>query len=440
MSNTLRANIVCSALDLPPLDLLPLYLTLAARRILNIMAALAMFALIALPARGADAVRISLFVLFKPQVFEARIATGEAAALDTGRLSGSQAIAPGQLIEIRLVGQSLNIVISDSFGRIRQSLSSTEARITPAGSTALELILPGKMKRVVRGSLSISAAEGSRSSALKIILTTDRESAVASVAAAEIGGKRAPEAIKALAVAVRTFMLSHLGRHADEGFDFCDTTHCQFYRGEADLSAEVASPVVASAVAITKGEYLSFEGNPIETYFTAACGGQTITPEMAWGGASGKAYPYRRVICRWCRDSQFAHWHRSTSETLAFDALSTAAGFRLSRAAELIADAEEPDGFVRSVIIKDRGRRLKMTADQFRRAIGRKLGWNTVLSPTFTIERRGRKIIFHGRGFGSQVGLCLAGAVAQAEAGRGYREILRFYYPQTEIADRLTNE
>jgi stage II sporulation protein D len=430
MSNTIRAIIACSALDLP----------LAARRILNLMAALAVFSLLAQPARGADSVRISLFVLFKPQVFEARIATGEAAALDTGRLSGSQAIAPGQLIEIRLVGQSLNITISDSFGRIRQSFSSTEARIIPAGSTALELILPGKMKRAVRGSLSISAGEGSRRQALKIILTTDRESAVASVAAAEIGGQRAPEAVKALAVTVRTFMLSHLGRHADEGFDFCDTTHCQFYRGESDLSAEVASPVIASAVAATKGEYLSFERSPIESYFTAACGGQTVTPEMAWGGARDQSYPYRRVACRWCRDSRYANWRRSTSEALAFDALSAAAGFRLSRAAELIADAEEPDGFVRSVTIKDRGRQFKMTADQFRRAIGRKLGWNIVLSPTFTIERRGRNIVFDGKGFGSQVGLCLAGAVAQAKAGRGYREILSYYYPQTEIKDRLTNE
>jgi stage II sporulation protein D len=74
-----------------------------------------------------------------------------------------------------------------------------------------------------------------------------------------------------------------------------------------------------------------------------------------------------------------------------------------------------------------------MTSDEFRRAIGRSLGWNTVLSPTFTIERRGPNFIFRGRGFGSQIGLCLAGASAQAAAGRGYREILSFYYPNTEL-------
>src|SRR5256885_13184337 len=41
-----------------------------------------------------------------------------------------------------------------------------------------------------------------------------------------------------------TLFRSHPNRHAGEGFDFCDTTHCQFYRGESDLAAETARPAV----------------------------------------------------------------------------------------------------------------------------------------------------------------------------------------------------
>jgi stage II sporulation protein D len=59
-----------------------------------------------------------------------------------------------------------------------------------------------------------------------------------------------------------------------------------------------------------------------------------------------------------------------------------------------------------------------------------------VLSPTFTVERRGPKFIFRGRGFGNQIGLCEAGAVAQAASGRGYRDILNFYYPGTELSEQ----
>ena len=81
-----------------------------------------------------------------------------------------------------------------------------------------------------------------------------------------------------------------------------------------------------------------------------------------------------------------------------------------------------------------------MSADEFRRVTGRRLGWNKVLSQTFTIQRRGEQVVFSGKGFGSQVGLCLAGALAQAQAGRRYEEILRFYYPRAEIRLRRRNE
>ena len=156
-------------------------------------------------------------------------------------------------------------------------------------------MLPGKLRRTVRGELTVSSRPRG---ALNVVLTTEREAVVASVVAAETEA-RTPEALKALAVVVRTFMLSHPNRHADDGFDFCDTTHCQLYRGESDLAAEVARPAVASAVAATMGEHLVFEGHVVEAYFTASCGGLTATPPMVWGGACN--YPYTRLRCDWCR-------------------------------------------------------------------------------------------------------------------------------------------
>jgi len=92
------------------------------------------------------------------------------------------------------------------------------------------------------------------------------------------------------------------------------------------------------------------------------------------------------------------------------------------------------------VSLRDSGREWTMSADEFRRATGRRLGWNVVLSGSFTVTRRGAQLIFRGRGFGSQVGLCLAGAVAQARSGRRYEEILRFYFPQAQISSRSQTE
>jgi len=226
----------------------------------------------------------------------------------------------------------------------------------------------------------------------------------------------------------------HLGRHRAEGFDFCDTTHCQLYRGEADLSVEVLTPVVAAAVVSTEGEILSFQGRAIEGHYTAACGGLSATPELVWGGKVQSGYPFRRIACEWCRTSRYCNWQRTARVQPVLDALAPAApGQRLSQSAEVVAETERPGDLVRGISIRDRGRSVELSTDEFRRRLGQRLGWNTVLSPTFSIERRGNIFIFRGRGFGSQVGLCVAGAFAQAVAGRSSRDILSFYYPQAEI-------
>ncbi|MFP5265668.1 MAG: SpoIID/LytB domain-containing protein [Blastocatellia bacterium] len=397
----------------------------------KLAAILGLMILSAHPGHNAASVRVGLFSLFKPEVLRARLASGEGATLDTGTVSGNRTIAPGETIRIRLVGNDLNVTVSDSFGRVVRSLNAPRARILPAASATIELNIPGKMNRVVRGEVIVAPRERRPRGSLGVVLVTDRESAVASVVAAEMGGKSSVEAVKALAVVARTFMLSHAGRHAGEGFDFCDTTHCQLYKGESPSSD--AARVVANAVAATAGEFLSFGDRPIASYFTAVCGGLSATPRMVWGGGREGDYAYRRVACRWCRASRYNKWERAAGASLTLDALSAAAGLRLSQTAEVLVNSFDESGIVSSVTIRDAGRQATMTADEFRRAIGRKLGWSTVLSPTFTVERRGASMIFRGRGFGSQVGLCLAGAVAQAGAGRGYREILSFYYPRTEV-------
>jgi stage II sporulation protein D len=403
---------------------------------MNVLAILALPFLAALPVYGPDTISISLFTLFKPEALQVRIAAGDSAILDAAGLANNRSIARGEVIRIRLSGNRLNLVVVNSHGAIKQSVVTDLARIVPDDSATLELILPGKIKRAVRGTLSVDTGIGRRGP-LRILLTTGRESAVASVVAAETS-RREPEALMAIAVVVRTFMRSHAGRHSSEGFDFCDTTHCQLYRGEQDLSDRVASPAVSRAVARTAGQVLSFEGRPVEGYYTAACGGLSATPSMVWGGST--SYPYGRIVCRWCQHSRFSKWERSADANHILDSLSAFIASKLSPAAELITGGDQASGFVQSVTVRDGSKRVVLNTDAFRRAIGLRLGWNTVLSPTFTVERRGTRFIFRGRGFGSQVGLCEEGAIAQAAAGRGYREILSFYYPGAGISERVSHE
>ena len=396
----------------------------------NLFATLTLLALTAAPQGGPEPIRIGLFGLLKPEILQVRVSAGATAAINAAGLRTDARLSSDETVRIRQSGARLNIALIDSFGRVKKSVAATEAEITPAGGATFELSLPGKMKRVVRGRVVVAARQGP----MRITLATDRESAVASMVAAELGGgARQAEALKALAVVARTFLISQRSRHADEGFDFCDTTHCQLYRGEADLATEAARLLVTALVAQTAREVLSYEGRPIEGYYSAVCGGLSNTPEMVWSGASASRYPYERITCRWCKGSDHYEWERAASASRVLDALAPALKSRVSQSAQVVVESDGPVDFVRSVVVRDRDREFRLSADEFRRAVGRRLGWSTVLSPTFEIKRRGYLLIFHGRGFGSQVGLCQAGAIAQATEGRGYRQILKHYYPQAEI-------
>jgi stage II sporulation protein D len=377
-------------------------------------------------------IRLGLFSLFEPQQINVRIAAGEGLSLRAGSVNEAH-ISRGELVRIRKTDRQIQVSVIDAYGRLKQTTAAQDVRLTPLNASTLELNLPKQITRIVQGELLISVREQKFQNALQLVLLTDREEAVASVVAAEMSGITSPESLKALAVVVRTFMISHANRHAREGFDFCDTTHCQLYRGEDDLYAQTVSQQVENAIMATSGEVLYFHHRAIEGHYTAVCGGLTAMPEMVWGGATQSGYVYREIACKWCIASPYRKWERKASANAVLAALAAATGLKLSQATEIQIEKYRDSDVVQSVVIKDRKRKTVLSADGFRRIIGRRIGWNRVLSPTFTLEHHADSFIFRGRGFGSQVGLCVAGAAAQAAAGRSYKEILNFYYPQTEM-------
>src|SRR5438874_1571512 len=81
----------------------------------------------------------------------------------------------------------------------------------------------GSPRIIVNGPLDIAAGDGR----LLLTLHMPLEEYVAGVLAGESSIFKSDEALKAMAVAARTYAVRHTGRHRAEGFDFCDTTHCQ---------------------------------------------------------------------------------------------------------------------------------------------------------------------------------------------------------------------
>lgn len=141
------------------------------------------------------------------------------------------------------------------------------------------LSVPGKIERRYRGNLEVRAMEKE----LLATVTMDLEIAVASAVAAESPPGVPLEALKALAVAARSFYVAGRGRHT--GFDFCDTTHCQFLRHPPDLDDPARL-----ATAQTRGLVLHYDGRAFAALYSADCGGRT-------DAVYGERYPYFEVAC-----------------------------------------------------------------------------------------------------------------------------------------------
>ncbi len=243
---------------------------------------------------------------------------------------------------------------------------------------------------------------------------------VAAALAGESSVFQSAEALKAMAVASRTYAVRLRGRHAAEGFDFCDTTHCQ------RLDPGAVSARLEAAVSETAGELLWFEGKPAFTPYTADCGGRSESAAAIWPDL---AAPYlRSTRDPYCR-REAAAWNWTAPATEVATAL-THAGLKSPRTIERISILDRTaSGRARTLLLSFGGESVRISAGSLRFAVGREVGWNTVRSSLYEVYAAGGRVVFKGYGAGHGVGLCQRGAEAMGRAGRSYREILAQYYP-----------
>jgi stage II sporulation protein D len=327
---------------------------------------------------AAPTVRIGVLGLFHPQRLTVTALTGQALVLHATSeqlvLETSSGTASATL---RLNNDSITLTVGPRTIHAA-SVTITGRNTDPAGFL---LSVPQKLTRHYRGMLEVRPSSGS----LVAIVTMDRESAVASVLAAEATGDTPLEALKAEAIAIRSYLVAGRARHRE--FDFCDTTHCQFLREPPPP----ASPA-AKAVTSTRGLVLAYNSQPFAAMYTRSCSGRTHTPAELHLPASN--YPYYSVECPHCR----AHPVRWTTRISAADAAHL---YPLDEAARL--------------------------------NVVRRLGWASVPSNDFTETSDGDFFILSGVGQGHGVGLCQSGAKAMAQDGATFQQILAHYYPNITI-------
>lgn len=210
-------------------------------------------------------VTIGVFGLFHPVELEVAPVRGRVIAIESG---GRRQVLEGS-------------------GSVRLRSAATVAGRN-GGEAAFLLSVPGasgppKIRREFRGRLTVREEDGH----LTAIVEMDLETAVASIVAGENPGSPL-EAQKAQAVVSRSFLIAARRRH--QGFDFCDTTHCQYLR-----DAPRAGSTARRAQEATRGLALAYQGRAIAALYSADCGGHTRTPADA--GWQMEGYPYFGVDC-----------------------------------------------------------------------------------------------------------------------------------------------
>jgi SpoIID/LytB domain protein len=246
--------------------------------------------------------------------------------------------------------------------------------------------------------------------------TVNLDDYIAQVLAGEGQPKAGDAAQQALAITARTFALANRNRHRSEGFDLCDTTHCQVLRA--------ATAITRRAAESTSGRVLLHQGQPAFVFYSAWCGGKSELASQVWPGAID--YSYEPALHDdACEDEP--GWESEVRAGEIERAL-RAAGLRGSRLRNLRVLSRNTSGRVARIGI-DGFTPSELPGNEFRMAVGRVAGWQSIKSTAFAIDRTSSGYRFTGRGFGHGVGLCVIGAGRRAATGANVDQILKFYYP-----------
>lgn len=266
------------------------------------------------------------------------------------------------------------------------------------------------------------------------------EEYIKGVVAAEMPAEFDEEALKAQALASRTFTLKRIkslggpgcGKH--EGADICnDIWDCQAWMSKEELKDKWGTikyirywNKISDAVESTKGEVITFQGELIDAVFHSTCGGYTENSEDVWTNV----VPYLRgKECGYCTDSPR---YFDTLE-ISLQEFTEKLGLPRESVREDTASKRGTGIKVLEVSPGKRVKRISIGGVEFK---GSDLRTKFPLRSTrFDWEIGNGKIEFRTQGNGHGVGMCQFGADGMADAGFTYQDIIKYYYTGVEISD-----
>ncbi|MBQ3076671.1 MAG: SpoIID/LytB domain-containing protein [Clostridia bacterium] len=243
--------------------------------------------------------------------------------------------------------------------------------------------------------------------------TLPLEDLLPGVLAAEMSAAAPAEALRAQAVAARSYLVSKLDSPHGDGAQLCtDPAHCLAWR-EADREEEAA---VYAAAETTRGQVLSYDGEVAHTVFHAIAGRQTEAAADIWGSAD---LPYLSAVPS--PGDAAAEGYRTTLTLTPeeyFVAVAPLADTLDRDAAPLVVLRRTAGDTVLSCSVYG----VETTGAELRRLLG-------LRSARFSLRYEEGLLHFDVEGYGHGVGMSQAGAVAMAREGASYADILSTYYP-----------
>lgn len=236
----------------------------------------------------------------------------------------------------------------------------------------------------------------------------------------EISSKWPMDAVKAQAVAARTYALYQKKKKVSGVYHVEGTVASQVYSGrnaEDDRSFQ--------AVKETWGEALTFDGEFALTVYHSNGGGITEDSRGVWG----KDYAYlKSVKSPYDEDAPNCYWVTIITQQ-SVEAMLRSAGYAVGSVKEIISLYRTVSNRVTRLRIKHTNGDIEMSGEDLRRIIG----YEKVKSTMFTVEISGDSFVFKGKGAGHGVGMSQWGAKGMAEKGYTYVDILKHYYPGTRL-------
>lgn len=239
------------------------------------------------------------------------------------------------------------------------------------------------------------------------------ETYVASVMLGEVPASFSKEAIKAQAVAARTYTLKQMcvsGKH--DAFDLCtEPSCCQAF---TPLRTDLASEEMIAAATETAGEVLLYDGNLIDATYFSCSGGYTEAAVEVWGAD----IPYLQS-----RESPGEENSKRYQSEKIFTKEEFYGKLGLQDGAEIGEITYTDGGGVKLISIGSK----VFTGVEMRKIL-------SLPSTAFEVHQEKDAIIVTSKGYGHRVGMSQYGAEAMAVSGSTYDEILSYYYPGTQRA------